>query len=119
MSKSPTHYRNKRADATPEERRRYKAAVEQVERDKAGILAEARRAKARAEMLRSVLHDLKAERERQGLSLADVSARSGIDKGALSRLENAANANPKLDTLTRYADALGVKLRISVADKAA
>ena len=56
---------------------------------------------------RVAMRDLKRERERLGLSLADVAARSGIDKAALSRLENGQLTNPTIATLARYADALG------------
>ena len=50
---------------------------------------------------------LKRERERQGMTLAELSDRTGIDQAALSRLENGRNANPTLDTLNRVASALG------------
>ena len=40
-------------------------------------------------------------REAAGLSLADVAERSGIDKAALSRLENGVHDNPTVETLTR------------------
>ena len=56
------------------------------------------------------MHALKAERERQGLSLSDVSERSGLDPAAISRLENGKQANPTIDTILRYADALGKEL---------
>jgi ribosome-binding protein aMBF1 (putative translation factor) len=56
---------------------------------------------------------LRAARQKAGLSLADVSARTGIDRAALSRLENGANS-PTLTTLQRYADALGLQLRIGL-----
>ena len=56
------------------------------------------------------------KRERQGLSLADVSERSGIDKAALSRLENDLQLNPTLNTLTRYAEAIGKRVRLSFPD---
>jgi transcriptional regulator with XRE-family HTH domain len=42
---------------------------------------------------------LKKERERQGLTLKDVSERAEIDQAALSRLESGTNGNPTLDTL--------------------
>jgi transcriptional regulator with XRE-family HTH domain len=45
-----------------------------------------------------------------GLTLAEVSRRSGIDQPALSRLENGHNKNPTLDTLWRYAAAVGRRL---------
>ena len=38
--------------------------------------------------LLSTIAALKQERERQGLTLAEISGRSGLDKGMLSRLEN-------------------------------
>src|SRR6476620_5484310 len=60
--------------------------------------------------LRPFLVELKQAREQAGLSLADVSRRCGIDKAALSRLENGQNANPTLDTLWRYAAAVGKRL---------
>src|SRR5439155_8712014 len=59
---------------------------------------------------------LKASREAAGLTLADVSARCGIDQPALSRLENGHTPNPTLDTLWRYAAALGKRLLLSAED---
>ncbi len=44
---------------------------------------------------------LKSERQRQGLTLADISDRSGLDVGLLSRLENGKVVNPTLATLWR------------------
>ncbi len=49
--------------------------------------------------LQAFVRELKQERERAGLSLADMAERTGIDRSALSRLENGRNPNPKLDTL--------------------
>jgi ribosome-binding protein aMBF1 (putative translation factor) len=57
-----------------------------------------------------MLRALKKEREVRGLSLATIAERSGIDKAALSRLENGVQTNPTVDTLYRYAAALGVDL---------
>ncbi len=62
--------------------------------------------------------ELKKAREAAGLSLADVAERSGIDKAALSRLENGVHDNPTVDTLMRYAAALGKKLVWSLQDLA-
>jgi transcriptional regulator with XRE-family HTH domain len=59
------------------------------------------------------LAKLKQERERRGLSLAEVSERSGLDKGMLSRLENGKILNPTVTTLWRYADSLGMSLKIA------
>ena len=55
---------------------------------------------------------LKAERELRGLSLADIGERTGLSKSAISKLENNEDANPTINTLTKYADALGMALGI-------
>jgi DNA-binding XRE family transcriptional regulator len=57
-------------------------------------------------------------REGKGLSLTDLSERSRLTRPAISRLENGWNLNPTLETLFRYAEALGVNLRITVDDPA-
>ena len=61
----------------------------------------------------------KSKREALGLTLADMKERTGIEKGNLSRLENATNPNPTIDTLVRYADAVGKELVIELVDKGA
>ena len=58
--------------------------------------------------------ELKRRRDEQGLSLATVSERSGLDTGLLSRLENGKILNPMLTTLWRYAGALGVQVSLTV-----
>ena len=63
-----------------------------------------------------LLRHLKASREAAGLTLADVSARCGIDQPALSRLENGHSHKPTLDTLWRYAAAVGKRLVLSAED---
>jgi DNA-binding XRE family transcriptional regulator len=63
-----------------------------------------------------LLRQLKESREKAGLTLADVSARCDIDQPALSRLENGHTQNPTLDTLWRYAAAVGKRLVLSAED---
>jgi transcriptional regulator with XRE-family HTH domain len=60
--------------------------------------------------LRPFVEEMKRAREAAGLTLAEVSRRCGIDQPALSRLENGHNKNPTLDTLWRYAAAVGRRL---------
>ena len=62
---------------------------------------------------------LKAEREKMGLSLAQVAERAGMERPNLSRLENEAESNPTIATLTRYAEALGKRLFIALVDQKA
>jgi transcriptional regulator with XRE-family HTH domain len=52
---------------------------------------------------------LRLARERMGLSLSDVSERSGISAPALSRMERG-QGNPTLETLYRIAEAMRMKL---------
>jgi DNA-binding phage protein len=63
-----------------------------------------------ARPFRDLIAALRAERERQGLSLADVAERSGMDRAAIHKLEIGLNANPTYATLTRYASALGTRI---------
>jgi DNA-binding XRE family transcriptional regulator len=56
---------------------------------------------------------LKKARRQAGLSLSQVAARGGVDKATLSRLEGGQYINPTLDTLSRYALALGRGLTLS------
>jgi len=59
---------------------------------------------------------LREMRERQGLSLADLSALTGMDRAAISRLENGVCDNPTLSTLTRYAKGIGKRIVVKVVD---
>jgi predicted transcriptional regulator len=64
--------------------------------------------------LRVMLATLKKHRESQGLSLTDVAKRCGMDRAAISRLENGVYVNPTVDTLYRYAQAIGADIGFSV-----
>ena len=57
---------------------------------------------------------LRDERERQGLSLADMAERTGIDRATISKLETGKLANPTVGTLRTYARALGRRLTWSL-----
>lgn len=109
--------------ATEDERKRHAKVREQI----ANELPEIRqRAKNRLALLkregtplRQLLGALRAERERLGLSLNDIYERTGIDRAALSRLENNEDANPTLATLERYAEALGKQMVVLLSDSTA
>jgi DNA-binding XRE family transcriptional regulator len=58
-------------------------------------------------VLRDYIRELKEAREAAGLTLADVSARSGLAVESLSRLETGAQTNPTWKTLGAYAAAVG------------
>ena len=109
--------RNVKKEFTQEERVRHAAIRRQIEQEKAELIARGRRVKLRHKRLREAVGILKETRETLGLSLTDIKARTGIEKGNLSRLENAPNPNPTIDTLIRYADAVGKELVIELIDK--
>jgi ribosome-binding protein aMBF1 (putative translation factor) len=67
---------------------------------------------------RRFVMSLRRERERLGLSLADVAERAKIDKSALSRLENGQQLNPTVNTLARYLHALGKNIAWSLCERA-
>jgi predicted transcriptional regulator len=96
-----------------EEVRKYRDLRAADEADKPAVLA---RRKAHQALLESLLRELKTARESAGLSLADVRARTGMDRSAIAKLENGARANPTIDTLIRYAEAVGKRLVVSLSD---
>jgi transcriptional regulator with XRE-family HTH domain len=58
-------------------------------------------------ILRDYIRKLKEAREARGLTLADVSALTGMAVESLSRLETGAQTNPTWKTLGAYAAAVG------------
>ena len=106
--------------STPEELKRHEDIRQEIEHELPDIRARAAR---QLELLshegtpiRQLPGALRAERQRLGLSLADIYERTGIDRAALSRLENNEDANPTLTTLERYAEALGKRMVVVLSD---
>jgi DNA-binding Xre family transcriptional regulator len=97
---------------TPEEVSKYKRLRELADAEKPEIVEMARQYEARRRKVAALISELKAHRAAKGMSLADVRERSGIDRSALSRLENGSPDNPTLETLLRYADAVECQLVI-------
>ena len=61
-----------------------------------------------ARPFRELIAALRTKRERQALSVADIAERTGMDRGAIHKLEIGLNSNSTYATLTRYASALEV-----------
>lgn len=104
----------RKAERTPEQLAELRAVRERYQREKPSpdeALAESGHAAllplGEVVLLHEVAAALRRERERVGMTLAELSARTGIDPAALSRLETGKAANPTVDTLYRVAAALG------------
>jgi DNA-binding phage protein len=113
----------RKSDRTPEEQARIKAIRERFQRERP----------THEELIASAEYDgpfpqdlvlsfliavakLRAERERQGLTLAEVAQRAGLDAELLSRLESGEAMNPNLATLSRFAHALGLTFQVHVCE---
>jgi hypothetical protein len=101
---------------TPEEAAKYKAIRQQVAEELPELIARHQERMASLDQLEKLFVQLKAAREAKGLSLADVTELTGMDRSALSKLETGQRANPTVDTLVRYAEAVGKRLVVSLAD---
>jgi DNA-binding phage protein len=66
--------------------------------------------------LQALLADLRRAREAAKLTLAEVAERTGMNRTAVSRLENGRQANPTFFTLVRYARAVGRKLVLDIEE---
>lgn len=64
--------------------------------------------------LQTAIARLRAAREAAGLTLKDVSEKSGIAVEMLSRIETGAARNPTWKTLGDYAHAVGCRLNLGV-----
>jgi DNA-binding XRE family transcriptional regulator len=106
--------RNRRL--TPAEAAKYQAIREQVAEELPDLIARHQERLASLDQLEKLFTELKAAREAKGLSLADVTDLTGMDRSALSKLETGQRANPTVDTLVRYAEAVGKRLIVSLAD---
>ena len=111
----------RKIEQTPDQQRQLEEVRERFQRERPGLeellaAGDATEVVPQGEYLelRAMLGTLKKHRERQGLSLTDVANRSGMDRAAISRLENGVYLNPTVDTLYRYAQAVGADIGFSV-----
>lgn len=101
---------------TPEEAAKYKSVREQVSQELPELIERHHERMASLDQLQELLVQLKAAREAKGLSLADLTELTGMDRSAISKLETGQRANPTVETLVRYAEAVGKRLVVSLAD---
>jgi DNA-binding XRE family transcriptional regulator len=101
---------------TPDEAAKYKAVRDQVAAELPDLIARHHERVAALDQVDELLKQLKAAREEKGLSLADLTDLTGMDRSALSKLETGQRPNPTVETLVRYADAVGKRLVVSLTD---
>jgi DNA-binding Xre family transcriptional regulator len=101
---------------TPQEAAKYKAIREQVVEELPDLIARHHERRASLDQLQELLLQLKCAREARGLSLSDLTELTGMDRSALSKLETGQRANPTVDTLVRYAEAVGKRLVVTLTD---
>jgi DNA-binding XRE family transcriptional regulator len=101
---------------TPDEAAKYRAVREQVADELPELIERHQERMATLDQLQDLLAQLKVAREARGMSLADLTELTGMDRSALSKLETGQRANPTVETLVRYAEAVGKRLVVTLAD---
>lgn len=101
---------------SPEEAAKYREIRGQVAEEFPELIARHDERLIALDQLAELVQQLKAAREEKGLSLADVTRLTGMDRSALSKLETGQRLNPTIETLVRYADAVGKRLVVSLAN---
>jgi len=107
-------YRDRRL--TLEEAAKYRDIRERIADELPELVARHHDRLAAYDQFAELLRQLRTAREEQGLSLAELTELTGMDRSALSKLETGQRPNPTLETLIRYAEAVGKRLVVSLAD---
>lgn len=104
---------------TADEAAKYRTVRAQVADELPELIDRHRQRFACLENVDDVLKQLRAAREKQGLSLGDLCDRTGMDSSALSKLESDESdgrPDPTIATLVRYAEAVGLRLELSLIE---
>ena len=107
---------NRERRLSPEDAAKYREIREQIAGELPELITHHHDRMAAYGQFAELLRQLRAAREQQGLSLAELTELTGMDRSALSKLENGQRPNPTLETLIRYAEAVGKRLVVSLAD---
>ena len=106
--------RNRRL--TAEESAKYKEVRKRVAEELPELIARHHERLSALDQLGELLRQLKVAREERGLSLSDLTDLTGMDRSAISKLETGQRPNPTVETLVRYAEAVGKHLVVSLVD---
>ncbi|HKH47776.1 MAG TPA: helix-turn-helix transcriptional regulator [Thermoanaerobaculia bacterium] len=102
---------------SPEEAAKYREIREQVTEELPDLIARHHERSISLDQFGDLVKQLKAAREEQGLSLSDLTRLTGMDRSALSKLETGQRLNPTIETLVRYAEAVGKRLVVSLENE--
>jgi predicted XRE-type DNA-binding protein len=112
----PITQRTRDRHLTAEEAAKYRAIRDQIEVEKPEINARIKAQLEATSSLQQIFQKLKQIREAKGLSLRDIQDLTAIDASSLSKLERGERENFTIDTVVRYAQALGKQIELSVSD---
>jgi DNA-binding XRE family transcriptional regulator len=101
---------------SPEEAAENREIRKQVAEELPELIARHEERMAALDQVTDLVHQLKSAREEKGLSLSDLTRLTGMDRSALSKLETGQRLNPTIETLVRYADAVGKRLVVALAN---
>jgi DNA-binding XRE family transcriptional regulator len=107
--------RNRRL--TAEESAKYGKVRERIAEELPELIARHHERLSAFDQLGELLKQLKVAREERGLSLSDLTDLTGMDRSAISKLETGQRPNPTVETLVRYAEAVGKHLVVSLVDR--
>ncbi len=106
----------RRKRLTAEQAARYRKVREQVGGELPQLIGRHHERMAALDQVGQLVEQLKAARGEKGLSLADLTGLTGMDRSAISKLETGKRPNPTVETLVRYAEAVGKHLSISLTN---
>src|SRR6185295_6227743 len=94
----------------------YREVREQVSEELPELIARHHERLVALDQVTDLVQQLKTAREEKGLSLSDLTRLNGMDRSAISKLETGQRFKPTIETLVRYADAVGKRLVVSLAN---
>jgi DNA-binding XRE family transcriptional regulator len=101
----------------PDKAAKYKEIRKRIAKELPKLVARHQDRIATLDQFGALLKQLKDARKEMGLSLADLTEITGMDRSAISKLETGQRPNPTIETLARYAEAVGKHLLVSLADE--
>jgi len=102
---------------TAREAAKYDAIRRRIEEELPSLIARHKDRMQLRDELKATLDQLSKARKQKGMSLAALRKLTGMDQSALSKLETGQRPNPTVDTLERYAQAVGKHLQLQLVDR--